>query len=346
MEGDPVLFRIIGSSEIKTVQVSTSGRPLGNAVPRDSELRFQTQFREPGEFILEFKGFGNAEGSDPLAIARYRVRVVAKPAPAPTPVRSHNFNAYVLKAVNELNERYGLRGYNIKSQFTHELTFHKYGTMRPTGEGRTMCVAGVLEVMLTAFNIYSRETGDYSPFEFLPFESWKKLSPNSIKSRIWVNAKLKSAGTGDAVAQFGIGERLKFRDLEPGGFININRTTRTGHAVVFMAFIDEKGRELPRYSAAVAGFKYFGAQGRGKVGEGGFGFRHAFFSKNGCPNVPFKRDCNVLFSDNPRVLNVGQLFAPADWKHVPLNTDAIDESLPDDHLAVSPESFDGLTTDD
>ena len=344
--GEPVLLLISASSQIKAVRVSLNGKRLGVAQARDGQHRYETTFPQAGDFDLEVKGFGDSDRA--LATATYRVRVTARPA-APQAARAPRgrlFNAYVLKAVDHLNQHYAGLGYNIKKKFTHEIAFHKFGTLRPTGGGQTMCVAAILEILITAIDIYAKETGDYSPYEFLPFESWSTLRPSSFKASVWVNMKLKSAGTGDALANFGMGERVKFRDLEPGGFININRTTRTGHAVVFISFIDAKGRELPRYSEEVAGFKYFSAQGRSIRGQGGFGYRHAFFSKSGCPAVPFKRDCNVRFSDNPNVMNVGQMLMPSEWKRMPRITDAIGKVVIDEAELEASPVFDGLTTDD
>lgn len=115
--------------------------------------------------------------------------------------------------------------------------------------------------------------------------------------------------------------------------------------MVFLGFIDAKGRDLPGYGPEVAGFRYFGAQGHRQKGEGGFGYRHAFFTKNGCPDVPFQRDCNVIFSDDSRVLNVGQLLAPSEWKH-PKSFEQVNAEWNDDFVSVSAADFDGITTDD
>jgi hypothetical protein len=215
-----------------------------------------------------------------------------------------------------------------------------------------MCVAGVLEVIITAFDIYSRESGNYALYDFLPFRSWNVLASDTIKGHIWVNPKLNSSGTADAVAKFGLGERVKFSELQPGGFINLNRTNGHGHAVVFLSYIDIKGNDLPAYSSKVAGFRYFGAQGKIAKGEGGLSYRHAFFSKNGCPEVPYKRDCDVIFSENQRVLNVGQMFHPSAWRHpsymeISLDVRDRDPLAPgDEGITHSPADFDGLTTDD
>jgi len=272
------------------------------------------------------------------------VEITRKATPAPTRL----FNRYVLKAVDYLNKNYGLLGYNLNAQNTHKIDYYKYGSFKPTKDGFTMCVAGVLEVIVTAFDLYAKEKSDFSLYDFLPFKSWSTLDDTSIKAHIWVDPKLGSSGTADAITKFGLGEKVKFRDLEPGGFININRTTGSGHAVVFLGFIDDKGQDLAAYSDQVAGFRYFGAQGHGKVGEGGLSYRHAFFSVNGCPDVPYQRDCNVIFSDDSRILNVGQILDPADWKHKSAEEQDRREplNLEDQRLISSPADFSGLTTDD
>ena len=160
-----------------------------------------------------------------------------------------------------------------------------------------------------------------------------------------MNPKLNSAGTGDAITHFGIGERVKFKDLEPGGFININRTTGSGHSVTFLSFIDIKGNDVSQYNDSVVGFRYFGAQGHKEKGQGGLSYRHAFFSKYGCPDVPYQRDCNVILSDDPHLLNVGQILDPKDWKHPSLSSPEMNLEAGSAPIR-SPADFDGLTTDD
>ncbi len=344
-ENVPTLIRIVAPKEVRTVKVSSNGEALGTAeyIAKDSYFRFRHAFKVPGEQKIEFVPFAK-DGNKLEGTISYRVRVVAESRAAPT----HFFNAYVLKSVNYLSKNYGLLGYNIGAQITHPLHYYKYGTIKPTKGGLTMCVAGVLEVIVTAFGIYSEDTGSHALYDFLPFRSWNSLDKDAIKAHIWVDAKLGSYGTADALAKFGLGEKLKFQDLEPGGFVNINRTSGSGHAVVFLSYIDAKGQDLDRYSDQVAGFRYFGAQGKRQKGEGGFGYRHAFFSKNGCPEVPYHRDCNVIFSDDSRVLNVGQILNPDDWDHkLAEPTDRLELLTGDESFSIhSPAEFNGLTTDD
>lgn len=347
-EGVPAFFRIAVSPEVRAVQVVANGAALGNAerTPGKSEFTFEHEFETVGAFDLEFVALSDSQ-TPRLATANYRVEIV----PQAAPVASRYFNSYILKSVAFLNKNYGLLGYNLHAQMTHPVSYHKYGVLRPTKDGFTMCVSGVLEVMVTAFNIYAQEKGTYSHFDFLPFDSWNTLRNDSIKAHIWVNPKLKSAGTADAINKFGVGERIRFRDLEPGGFVNINRTTRSGHAVVFLSFINSKGEDVPKYGPSVVGFRYFGAQGRGIKGQGGLGYRHAFFSKYGCPDVPYKRDCKIIYSEDSRILNVGHMLHPSQWKRKPLfEQDGLDRRDPlspqEQELVQDPKEFDGLTTDD
>lgn len=345
-EGVPTQFRITAAPTIDTVVISANGRELGKAeVNRGpKQFHFNYTFESAGDQDLTFAAF---QGSKPAGTSSYRVHIVSAGAPSP----DHLFNAYVLKAVDYLNKNYGLLGYNINSQITHPIQYYKYGTFKPTGDGMTMCVAGTLEVIMTAFDLYSKETGDYSIYNFLPFKSWSTLDPAAIKAQIWVDPKLNSAGTADAITHYGLGQHVKFKDLQPGGFININRTTGSGHSVTFLSFIDIKGNDVPEYNDSVVGFRYFGSQGHGVKGQGGFSFRHAFFSKYGCPDVPFQRDCNVILSDDQRLLNVGELFSPGEWKHPSISDQILQEMAPPlspaEQMSIhNPAEWNGLTTDD
>ncbi len=345
----PAFFRIATSDGVQLVKVLSNGVEIGSAEPdgaREKAYRFQYSFSALGDQDLSFVAYA-AESAEPVATETVRIRVVPKSPAAP----SKYFNSYVLKAVNHLTKNWGLLGYDITKQLTHPINFNNQGTLKPTGGGLTMCVSGVLETIITAFEIYAKETGDKSAYGFLPFDSWNTLRPTNIKAHIWVNSKLNSSGTGDALARFGLGENVRFRDLRPGGFININRTTGSGHAVVFLSFIDIKGRDLPAYSDKVAGFRYFGAQGRRIKGQGGFSYRHAFFSKFGCPEVPYQRDCNVILSDNQKLLNVGMMYMPKEWKKKSKAEIEREINLPElseeeEIRTASPADFNGLTTDD
>ncbi|MEZ0227331.1 MAG: hypothetical protein ACAI25_01805 [Planctomycetota bacterium] len=228
--------------------------------------------------------------------------------PAPSP----RFNDYILAAVDYLYAKHRLQGYG-SAVLTHDISYGAFGDIPATGGGRTMCVAAAMEVMLTAMTIWDEDRNDPTVFAFLPIESWKTLRSNHIKSHIWVNASLDSNGSADALRHFKMGENVPFEQLHPGAFLNLNRTNRTGHAVVFLAFIDAKGHEFENWNPQVIGFKYFSAQGGSAVGDGGLDFRYAIFSNHGSPTMPYRRDVNVIYSTDQRILNTGEMWSPGRW---------------------------------
>ena len=253
------------------------------------------------------------------------------------------FNAYVLKAIDYLNANYGLKGYDINSILTHDIQYYTYGTITARHAPLTMCVAAQMEIILTSFEIYAKETGDYSVYNYLPKRSFEGLDVTDLKGHIWVNPAFNANGTADALINFGMGERRTFENLQPGDFVNINRTTNTGHAVTFIGYIDQTGTVLPKYGPSVVGFKYFSSQGRAAAGQGGLDYRSAVFSQYGCPDLPGKRDCNVIYSADQKLLNTGAMLSPKFWTGV--------MPQPSSALSAAPTTlnrafFNGLTTDD
>lgn len=230
--------------------------------------------------------------------------------------RKTYFEPYILKAVDYLYKNYRLLGYDLNKQYTHHLPYGPYGEIIGTSGHKTMCVAAQVEVILTALDIYARETGDRSAYDFLPIQSWRGTSVHDIKGHIWVNSRFHSNGTADALRNFGMGEVVPFEKLRPGSFLNFSRTNRTGHAVVFIAFLDRQGNEYSAYNPKVIGFKYFSAQGRRDPIHAGLDFRYAVFSQFGCMQMPYKHDCKIIYSRHPSMLNAGRMFAPSSWHHV------------------------------
>ena len=252
------------------------------------------------------------------------------------------FNGYVLKAIDYLYKNYGLLGYDISSILTHDIEYHTFGTIKARHAPLTMCVAAQMEIILPAFDRYAAETGDYSVYNYLPKRSFEGLAITDLKGHIWVNHAFKADGTADALINFGMGERRTFDRLLPGDFVNINRTTRTGHAVTFIGYISKTGKMLPSYGADVVGFKYFSSQGLREAGQGGFDYRYAVFSKHGCPEMPYKRDCNVIYSTDQLYLNTGTMLAPAYWTGV-MPQAAGEEA---GETVLNRSFFNGITTDD
>jgi hypothetical protein len=231
------------------------------------------------------------------------------------PPRKDDFNQYILEAVTELHDKYGGRGYSPGTAYTHDLDYAqpreiKAGPYAPA----TMCVGAVSEILIVALSIYARDTGDTSVFFRLPATTWITGNQKNLRPYIFMYEGVESNGTADALAQFGLGEHRPFPALVPGDFINFNRENGSGHAVVFLGFLNASGETLRAYDPAkVVGFTYFSAQGKNSA-DAGLGYRYAFFGT--CPawHVREKRrDCNIIPSNDPRVLNTGYMLHPKHW---------------------------------
>lgn len=235
------------------------------------------------------------------------------------PNRRLDFNAYVLRAIDRLYRQYGNQGYAGGTAYTHDLDYAspreiKQGVKAPA----TMCVAAVSEVIIVALKLYADEQHDPSVFIKLPAQSWVKGAATNIRPYMFLYDTVESSGTADALSHFGIGEHLPFPALVPGDFIGLNRDNRSGHAVVFLGFLNAQGQIEPTYDARkVVGFKYFSSQGKAAP-NGGFGYRWAFFGN--CPawREPDKlRDCGIVLSDNQKILNTGYMLHPSQWTAEP-----------------------------
>ena len=228
--------------------------------------------------------------------------------------RRPDLNAYIVRAVIELNAEFGHRGYVHGGVFTHDLDWRAAGEIPASKyEPKTMCVAAVTEVLATALAMYVRETGDKSVYDRVPARRWYKTTREDLRPYLFLFSSVSSNGTADALSQFGMGVETPFADLRPGDFINLNRT-RTGHAVVFLEFIDKNAAPVTVYDKkSVVGFKYFSSQGTET--NGGLGYRWAFF-EGSCPSKPIAgkpQDCGVIWSTKQKYLNTGYLLHPNEW---------------------------------
>ena len=264
---------------------------------------------EPGTYYVVVDTYGG-DGNAGEYVVNITLRAQTLPASA-------LFADYMVQATDWIHQNYGLLGYDINSVLTHDIEYGSYGTIPQTGvDGKTMCVAAVLEILLTAMQLYEDDTGDSSVWGFLPMDSYRYLGSGDLKAHIWVNyGDIDSGGSADALRHFGMGMNVRFERLVPGSVVNVNRTNGTGHAVVFLAFLDIDGNEYTTYpnNIDVVGFKYFSSQGSSSPGYGGMGYRWAVFSDYGCPNMPGPTDCNIIQGDQ-HLLNTGVVYSPSHWR--------------------------------
>lgn len=238
------------------------------------------------------------------------------------PATAADFNPYVLRAVEQLSAGYRGGGYDLSSAFTHDLPYGQ-GVVKKTSAkasvAPSMCVAGVAEIILTAIKIYADEQGFRdassvrSPFTKAPLNLWTKGNVSSLRANIFMFAGTGSRGTAHALARFGMGRELPFSQLVPGDFINLNRAGGSGHAVVFLGYLDGNGGAVSTYGPSVKGFKYFSVQGKGRA-DAGFAYRYAYFNGTCVPSTATKiHDCKVIRSANPALLNTGRMHMPDNW---------------------------------
>ena len=124
--------------------------------------------------------------------------------------------------------------------------------------------------------------------------------------------------------------------------------------MVFLAFIDDQGKEYKKYNDKVIGFKYFSSQGHYDMGDGGLDFRYAIFSTteydtNGYPNMPYKRDIHIIRSNSQKLLNTGMMWSPKWWvkpKAMQFVPNFLQYKTQKPVTVFNPEYFTGHTADD
>lgn len=139
-----------------------------------------------------------------------------------------------------------------------------------------------------------------------------------------------------------MGYQCPFDTLKPGCFVNLNRTNRTGHAVLFLGYLDEKGETLEQFCSKVAGFKYYSSQGN--KSDGGFDYRFAFFEGiNPVLDGGRRRDIGIIRSDKQKYLNCGYMLHPKSWV-TPVSMFDVDLDGPEED--VNPAYINQTTVDD
>jgi len=262
-----------------------------------------------------------------------------------------SFNTYLLKSVDKIYNERKRGGYSLGAAYSQDLTYGPGLVLAtpnrsadlPQARRRTMCVAAMAEIIVEAINLYAQETGDDFVYDRLPASTWNRSNLQSLKPYLFMqqdergvfgyrtgdvpSARIKnkndpdkidtvyalSRGSGHAFSLFGVGVELPFSKLTPGDFINFNRS-KTGHAALFVSYIDKDNRYTTTYSDEVIGFKYFSAQGKGKP-DAGFEYRDAYFGAGRSPTAgAIVADTGVRKSQDRLVLNGGRMWAPPQWE--------------------------------
>ena len=272
--------------------------------------------------------------SDPQPSEHAPIEAAPSPAPEPTEETSvpeaeddvadftqwETLSPQILEVIEELAASKTGLGYDLSHYYTEDLS---YGgeTLTAKGGGETMCVAAVAEIMIRAVDRYAAANPETAAFESLPGTMWTRGALSNLRPWLYVFKLDKTiptynrpygSGTHDALILFGIGRGVKFSEAEPGDLVNFNRSSGSGHAAVFLGYLNPGYEETNTYSDDVVGFRYFSAQGSG---NSGLDYRHAFFGS--CPTEReegIRRDCNIIRTDNPGLFSMARLHAPQHWR--------------------------------
>ncbi|MFJ3456265.1 hypothetical protein ACIPMZ_04775 [Scandinavium goeteborgense] len=232
-------------------------------------------------------------------------------------VKATDYNSHIMDTIKWLAENKTGLGYDLHSRFTEDLKYGDY-TFHATKGTKTMCVAAVFEVLIRTLQNATDKNGQPVSTSLLTggvVSGSKALnfSPYAFQYKALVNIpeykRNYSAGIGDAFVLFGMGRYVTFDTAKSGDFIYFNRTGTSGHAVIYINYLNAHGNVESDVKNAI-GFRYFSAQGKG---TNGMGYRDAFFGS--CPDVKttYVKDCNVIKSDKHSLFAVSRLDDPKEW---------------------------------
>lgn len=203
-----------------------------------------------------------------------------------------------MEVVNDINKNDLKKGYDIKKGgFTRDLYYDE--TKLFSAKHISHCVSMTYQIITEALARYNKD------------KSWLKKKIYGLNRKTYSGDFLECwyadagcAGARDALIKAGMGASISnFSDALAGDFINFDRTNRTGHSVVFLAFIDKKGNRVANYdSKKVVGFQYFTSNSSTK----GVGIRNGYFSDFCGPAASGTADCKIMKSS----LAIGRVHDP------------------------------------
>lgn len=209
----------------------------------------------------------------------------------------------LLDAMNEILTADANLGYANRADAQHTRDLHYRGERVFTADTRrSHCVGITFQVLLMALNRHAEKTGDQrvwnqpvSSMKWTPFKNCWYVNKEADGHRCF--------GARDALVRYGMGRSVKdFEQLRPGDFVNYDRTSGTGHSVMFLGFLHEDRSVGETYRDDVIGFSYFSTQTR----TNGAGKMKAVFSGRKCSSG---EDCNIIKSS----LVMGRVAAPAEF---------------------------------
>jgi hypothetical protein len=179
------------------------------------------------------------------------------------------FNDYVIQAINDQGAypKNGTYGYCFNNQSCEPPVDIYFGMVHDgyylgerlfEGTGRCYCCGHTLEIFLDAYIRYQLDTGTPESEQYggltladmdvgAFYQHWFGWGAGDVSS------------SANALEYAGIGVNLYYGDWDkalPGDFVNFSRSNGTGHAVVFVDWVEEGG--------VVTGMRYYSCNGSGE----------------------------------------------------------------------------------
>ncbi len=109
---------------------------------------------------------------------------------------------------------------------TKDLIFKGIQVAKSEPQGRTYCCGLTFELWFTAYNLLHPDTK-------LTGQDFKKIKYD------WFVATGKRMGCVDGLVPRGLGTKVELKDAQPGDFMQIWRTTKSGHSVIYLSHNDK-----------------------------------------------------------------------------------------------------------
>jgi hypothetical protein len=264
---NPVTFTFVTSGSVVTVTFEADGWAL-NDEPLDADLgSFTYRFSLIDvERTVMLTGFD--AGGEPVAVDEVRLTPYEEHCRIPDQI---GFNHYTVRAINDWTlfpkdgtypycwEYYG----DVCGEMWGQIHDGLYGgeVLFPGG-GDCFCSGHTLEIFLRAYRMCLEENGlpDTMPFQHMG----SVLAVDSVDLgtfyQYWQGFGVATyASAADAFETAGIGANLyeeDWDDVLPGDYVNLSRSTGSGHAVIFVDWVVEDGEKV--------GLRYYGCNGSGQ----------------------------------------------------------------------------------
>ncbi len=249
--GNPVTFVFRAGGGIDKVALFVDGLPL-------QDKSFSP---EAGGLVHEFKGVNlvrtlELEGYDQSGAlaATDRVRFVPSSGFLPPPP---GFNGFVVAVINDSllyprdgRYRYCWRECPGSMGMLHDVYYQ--GELLWEGDGTCYCTGHTLEVFLEAVRRWAAVRGvdETEPFGELDFDTlrggefYQHWQGYGVTQEASAAAAFESADIGFSL------EPAAWEQAIPGDFANLSRANGTGHAVIFVSWVRERGE--------IVGLTYYG----------------------------------------------------------------------------------------